>query len=168
MDRHDDGRRPRILASGLSFFAIHGLVQPDRPAGNRLTALGMQRHTRWHCDLSDLSSARRPLRRRGDALPPCWAAREGTTVVRSQATDYWVSVSRSSPPPPLSQPRRLHGIGIDRATPSALRRVPWAPSRKPAWHVRPVAFELVFEDLRQREGWALLTLTSAREVRPRG
>jgi hypothetical protein len=79
------------------------------------------------------------------------------------------------------------------ATPSALR-VPSTPLRNPSWHVRPVAFELVFEGPRQRgllirhhehkrrsvgratayrlrsadhEGWALLTLTSAREVRPR-
>src|SRR5262245_24804316 len=96
MDRHDDGRRARILAPGLSFFAVHGVVQPDRPAGDRLAARAMQRYARWRRAFSCLGSAGRALRRRGDALAPCWTTREGTTVVRSQATDCWVSDAKSS------------------------------------------------------------------------
>ena len=44
VDRHDDGRRPRVLAPGLPFLALHGVVQPDRPAGDRPAARAMQRH----------------------------------------------------------------------------------------------------------------------------
>jgi hypothetical protein len=36
VDRHDYGRRPRILAPRLPLLAVHGIVQPDGPAGDRL------------------------------------------------------------------------------------------------------------------------------------
>src|SRR5437867_336816 len=35
LDRHDDGRRGRVLAARLRLLAVHGLVQLDRPAGDR-------------------------------------------------------------------------------------------------------------------------------------
>src|SRR5262249_20331795 len=92
----DYGRRPRILAPRLPLLAVHGIVQPDRPAGDRPAAGAVRRHAGAGRDwIPDLGSARCALRRRGDAVPPGRAAREGAAVVRSHATARWVIGIRS-------------------------------------------------------------------------
>ena len=79
LDRHDDGGRARVLAPGLPLLAVHGVVQHHRPARDRPPALADRGR------VPAVGPARRPLRRRGDALPPGGPAREGAPVVRSQA-----------------------------------------------------------------------------------
>src|SRR5258708_12682395 len=64
LDRHDDGRRRGVLAPRLRVLAVHGLVQPDRPARHDAAARSGQERPSGRCP------ARRPLRRRGYALPP--------------------------------------------------------------------------------------------------
>ena len=41
----------RVLAPRLPLFAVHGVVQPDRPAGDHAAARAMQRHAGEHRDL---------------------------------------------------------------------------------------------------------------------
>ena len=68
-------------------LALHGVLQPDRPAGDRPAAGAVRcparAHRRW---IPDLGPVPRAPRRRGDAVSTGRAARKGAAVVRSQAT----------------------------------------------------------------------------------
>src|SRR6266436_61497 len=79
LDRHDDGRRRGVLAPRLRVLAVHGLVQPDRPA----------RDDAAHRPLRERPAGRGPargaLRRRGHAVPPRLRARGGAPLVHAQA-----------------------------------------------------------------------------------
>jgi hypothetical protein len=77
--------QPAYLAPRLRPLAIHGVLQSNRPAGDRPAAGEMRRRAGADRDwIPDRSSARRTLRRRSDAVSTGRAAREGAAVVRSQ------------------------------------------------------------------------------------
>ena len=81
--RHDDGRSGGVLAPRVQLQPVHGVVQPHRPARHDDPARAERER------LSGRGAGDRPLRRRGDALPPCRPARRGAALDRPQArVDY--------------------------------------------------------------------------------
>src|SRR2546427_3766576 len=101
LDRYDDGRRGRVLAARFRLLTVHGLVQPDRPTGDRSTARA----------LGHRPARRRPARcarrGRGDTLPSRVAARDGAAV------------APPAPPPPRPAPRGRPGRRPPRRTGAA-------------------------------------------------
>src|SRR6266545_8257412 len=64
LDRHDARRRGRVLAARVYVLAVHRVVQPDRPARDDAAA----GHEPGRTPVG--RAVRRPLRRRGHAIPP--------------------------------------------------------------------------------------------------
>ncbi len=95
LDRHDDGRRRGVLAARVHVLAVHGLVQPDRPAGH--DAADRPRRER----LPGGGPARRAVRRRGHPVPSRRPARGRSPLVRPQARPGVVA-----PNPALERPAR--------------------------------------------------------------
>ena len=62
--RHDDGGYRGVLAARVPLQPVHGVVQPHRPAGDDDSARADGER------LARRGAGHRPLRRRGDALPP--------------------------------------------------------------------------------------------------
>ena len=95
LDRHDAGRRARVLAAGLHVLAVHRLVQPHGAAGHDAA-------DRAERDgLPDRGAAGGPVRRRGSLDPPRQPAGSGQALVQPQAAGRPVAVRRGSHIPPL-------------------------------------------------------------------
>ena len=92
LDRHDDGRRERVLAARVHVLAVHGVVQPHRPARDDAAARPAPRAgCRWRSSSSRRYGDEATLFRLGAQL-------EARALVRPQARAGVVAPARAAPP----------------------------------------------------------------------